>query len=254
MTGSVDDEQTRLGYRAYVEDAEHMRVYSEYQERYAASPRESDKVLIELVRQHAPEGGSLLDMGCSTGFLLLHLSRLLSGLELHGADMAGDVVASCRADERLEGIEFHEENMLHLELDRTFDVVTANAALMFFQPAELRQALAQLGTIVAPGGHLIGFGYVLPFDVRLEIVETSSAFPEGLLFFFRGEREVRDDLVGAGFDEVAFWPSHIPIDLPQPDDPAEIRSWTRRANDGTGLAFRGSLYQPWCHFVARKAV
>jgi SAM-dependent methyltransferase len=247
-----DAELTRLGYRAYFEDAEHMRIYSEYQERYATSPRESDKVLIELVRRHAPEGGSLLDMGCSTGFLLLHLSRLLPALELHGADMAAEVIAACRADERLTGIEFHEQNMLDLRLDRTFDVVTANAALMFFQPAELREAFVQLGMVVAPGGHLIGFDYVLPFDVRLEIVETSSAFPEGLLFFFRGEREVRKDLEAAGFEEIAFWPFHIPIDLPEPEDPSEIRSWTRRANDGTGLAFRGSLYQPWCHFVARK--
>src|SRR3954452_23636356 len=103
-------EQTRLGYRAYVEDAEHMRIYSEYQERYATSPRESDKVLIELVRQHAPDGGSLLDMGRSTGFLLLHLSRLLPGRELHGPDRPVAVAPACRADERLEGIEFHEEN------------------------------------------------------------------------------------------------------------------------------------------------
>jgi SAM-dependent methyltransferase len=246
-------EQTRPGYRDYVDDAAHMRTYSDYQERYAETPRESDKVLIELVREHVPDSGSLLDMGCSTGNFLLHVSRLLPGLELHGADMAGDVIAACRANERLSGIDFHEENMLDLKLDRSFDAVTVNAALMFFTPEELRRALAALGSIVSPGGHLIGFDYVQPFEAQVEIVETSRAFPSGLRFFFRSEQQVRDDLDAAGFADVTFQPFHVPINLPRPDDPGDIRSWTRRADDGTGLAFRGSLYQPWCHFVARKA-
>lgn len=242
----------RPGYRDYVGDAEHMRAYAAYQERYAGSLRESDRVLIELVREHAKPGASLLDMGCSTGNLLLHLSHLAPELELHGADMVGEIVEACRADERLAGVEFYEQDMLDLKLERSFDIVTANAALMFFTPEELRRALGQLGTIVNPGGHLIAFDYVQTVDVSVEIVETSRAFPKGLRFFFRGEREVRDLLDEAGFDEVALTPFHIPIDLPQPEDPAELQTWTRRTADGTGLSFRGGLYQPWCHLVARK--
>lgn len=242
----------RPGYRDYVGDSAYMRTYADYQERYAEVPRESDRVLIDLVRRHAPDTGSLLDVGCSTGNLLRHLSRLAPRLELHGADMAADVIAACRADERLTGIEFHRLDMLDLELDRLFDVVTVNAALMFFTPEELGRALAQLGAIVEPGGHLIGFEYVQWFDVRLEIVETSRAFPDGLRFYFRGEREMRELLGAAGFAEVTFAPFDVPLDLPRPENPADIGSWTRRTGDGIGLAFRHSLYQPWCHFVARK--
>jgi ubiquinone/menaquinone biosynthesis C-methylase UbiE len=231
-----------------------MRAYAAYQERYADSLRESDRVLIELVREHATPGASLLDMGCSTGNLLLHLSHLVPELELHGADMVAEIIADCRADERLAGIEFYEQDMLDLQLDRTFDIVTANAALMFFTTEELRQALGQLGSIVAAGGHLVVFDYVQPFDVGLEIVETSRAFPQGLRFFFRGEREMRELLAAAGFEDVTLHPFHIPIDLPRPEDPADLRTWTRRTPEGTGLSFRGGLYQPWCHLVARKGV
>lgn len=167
--------------------------------------------------------------------------------------MVADIIAACRADDRLAGIEFYEQDMLDLRLDRTFDIVTANAALMFFMPEELRRALAQLGSVVVSDGHLVVFDYIQPADVALEIVETSRAFPEGLRFFFRGEREMREMLAAAGFDDVTFRPFHIPIDLPQPEDPAELRTWTRRTADGTGLSFRGGLYQPWCHLVARKA-
>lgn len=229
-----------------------MRAYAAYQERYAGSLRESDRELIELVREHAKPGASLLDVGCSTGNLLLHLSHAIPGLELHGADMAAEIIAACKADERLAGIEFYEQDMLDLRFDRAFDVVTANAALPFFTPEELRQALSQLGSVVTPGGHLVVFDWVHPFDVGLEIVETSQAFPQGLRFFFRGERQMRELLDEAGFDEVTLRPFHIPIDLPRPEDPADLRTWTQRTADGTGLSFRGGLYQPWCHLVARK--
>jgi SAM-dependent methyltransferase len=243
----------RPGYREYVEDAEHMRVYSDYQRRYAETLRESDRVLVDLVREHARPGASLLDMGCSTGNLLGHLKRLTPELELHGADVVASVIEDCRADPALAGIEFHTLDMLDLDLDRRFDIVTANAALMFFTPEEFARALAQLGTIVAPGGHLIAFDYVHPFDQQIALVETSSAFPEGLKLFFRGEGVVDEALAAGGFEAGSYRAFEIPIDLPRPDDRSAIKTWTRRTDDGVGLSFRGTLFQPWCHFVARKA-
>jgi 2-polyprenyl-3-methyl-5-hydroxy-6-metoxy-1,4-benzoquinol methylase len=71
------------GYREDVSDATHMRSYASYQRRYGHVLRESDRELIERVRARTVDGASLLDVGCSTGSLLLHLSRLLPELELH---------------------------------------------------------------------------------------------------------------------------------------------------------------------------
>jgi ubiquinone/menaquinone biosynthesis C-methylase UbiE len=232
-----------MGYRDYVGDTRHMRAYAEYQQRYADTLRESDKVLIELVR--AQGGASLLDVGCSTGNLLVHLSRLLPELELHGADLVEDIIEANRA--ALPSIEFHVANMLDLQLGRTFDVVVVNASLMFFTPGELRTALSELARVVAPGGALLGFDYVQPFDQELEIVETSAAFPDGLRLFTRSERTMREAFAAGGLVEPVFAPFALALDLPRPD-PGSIRTWT----PAPGMSFRGSLYQPWCHFAARK--
>src|SRR5262245_62084252 len=60
-------------YQTHVADAR----YDVYQDRYRNSIRESDKVLIEMIRS-VVEGrsASLLDIGCSTGNLLRHIKRL----------------------------------------------------------------------------------------------------------------------------------------------------------------------------------
>jgi SAM-dependent methyltransferase len=222
-----------------------MRAYAGYQQRYAGTLRESDRVLIALIRAHAAPGASLLDMGCSTGNLLRHLAG--HGLELHGADMVAEVVDAARADPALADVAFHVQDMLDVTLERTFDIVTVNAALMFFTPQELDRALARLATLLAPGGHLIGFDYVHAFEQELEIVETSAAFPDGLRMFMRSERSLRAALAAAGLEPGAFAPFELPLDLPRPAR-EDIATWTPHP----GQSFRGSLFQPWCHFTARK--
>ena len=69
-------------YREYVTDQAFLREYNAYQAKYAHEIRESDKVLIELVRaivkghDNAEGRLRLLDVGCSTGNLLLHLGTV----------------------------------------------------------------------------------------------------------------------------------------------------------------------------------
>jgi SAM-dependent methyltransferase len=237
-----------ISYRDYVEDVAHMRTYAAYQQRYAEALRESDKVLIDLVRAHVRPGASLLDVGCSTGNLLLHLSRLLPELELHGVDLVAEIIEADRSDAALAGIEFGVADMLALDLGRTFDIVTVNASLMFFTPDELRAAIAGLGAVVAPGGALIGFDFVNPFDQELELLETSAGFPDGLRMFMRSERAWSAAIADAGLADPSFSAFEIPLEIQRPDDVTDIRTWT----PAPGLSFRGSLFQPWCHFTTRK--
>ena len=66
--------------------------YDDYQQRYRDSIRESDKVLIDLIREAAAgRPARLLDIGCSTGNLLRHIRRLVPGLDLHGGDLAASL-------------------------------------------------------------------------------------------------------------------------------------------------------------------
>ena len=63
----------------------------------------------------------------------------------------------------------------------------------------------------------------------------------------------------SGFDDVQFAPFEIPIDLPRGrtvgDNESgfeDLNSYTVRSEAGDRLLFRGTLFQPWCHLIARK--
>ena len=240
-------------YKEYVADREFIEDYSVYQRKYAEQVRESDRVVIDIVTELADgrEGLRVLDIGCSTGNLLRHLRNLVPGLELTGGDLTPEVLEGCRADPELEGVEFEEMDLLDLPRER-FDVVIANAVLYLMSDEEFERAAASIAGALREGGHFVAFDFFHPFEQELEIRETSRTHPRGLMLHFRPFDVGREVLGGAGFGEVDFRPFEIPIDLPRHEDDGELISYTRGAADGGRLLFRGTLFQPWCHAVARK--
>jgi SAM-dependent methyltransferase len=245
-------------YLEYVSNAQHMQSYSEYQKRYATRIRESDKVLIELVRgirrTHPPEQPlALLDIGCSTGNLLLHLKHLVPALTLWGGDMARDVVADCQTNPELAGIRFEEMDVLDLGHLNQFDVVVANVMLFVLGEEQFDRALCNIAAALRSHGRLVAFDYFHPFEQQIQILEKSAFFPEGLPLHMRGYARVETALARAGFAQPVFTPFEIPIDLEPPADRTSIyNSHTVRVADGRRLCFRGVLNQPWCHLVAQK--
>ena len=248
----ADDIRSHLGFKNYVEDAAHMRAYAEYQKKYARTIRESDKVLIELLRARAAPGARLLDLGCSTGNLLLHLKHALPGIALAGGDIVGSIIAANRENPELAGIEFLELDMLALPAAPQYDVVVTNAALMFFAPEEFQRAIASIGRAVRPGGWFLAFDLFHPFEQEIDLIETSSRHPSGLRFHFRSYQAVRRALDGARLSDPEFAFFSMPIALPRPLDPSDITSYTVETVEQQRLSFRGALYQPWCHLSARK--
>jgi SAM-dependent methyltransferase len=245
-------------FRDYVSDDTYMTLYNEYQNRYAARMRESDRVLIDLVRRVAAgrpadgNGVSVLDLGCSTGNLLLHLKANFQGLELFGGDVVKSAIEQCRSNPMLKGIQFNEMDIFELPLDRMYDIVVTNAVLWAFDDAQFPAALRNIGRLLTTDGTLLAFEQFHPFQQELSIVERSKYHPDGLTLYLRGYEVVRSAFAGAGFASVEFQPFNIPIDLPRPSDSSEINSYTVNTVDGARMSFRGALFQPWCHVVARK--
>jgi trans-aconitate methyltransferase len=242
-----------LSYRDYVGDGAHMEAYGAYQQKYAARIRESDRKLISLIESHAgdAQGKTLLDMGCSTGNLLLHLKHALPGLALEGADLAEETIAGNSRNPALSGIRFRVMDMLEVA-GESHDVVVANAALMFFDDAEFERAVLNLAHAVAPGGLLAVFDLFHPFEETITLVETSVAHPRGLKLSFRSYAQVRRVVEAGGLETPTFEAWSMPIDLPRPADPADLTSYTVKTDSGERLSFRGALCQPWCHMVARR--
>src|SRR5205823_10590381 len=129
--------------------------------------------------------------------------------------------------------------------DRRFDIVTCNKVLPFFPEGEFDRVIGNIAHVLRGGGALIVFDWFHPFDQDLESVERSEPFPEGWRIFVRSYDFVSRYLRKHRFHDIEFTPFEIPIDMPKPDDPADVKTYTVRTDTGKRLQFRGVMYQPW---------
>jgi SAM-dependent methyltransferase len=247
---------TKDHYLSYVSDDKMIGSYKDYQKKYRVEPRESDKVAIDLVAGVTAEKQdiSILDVACSTGNFLYHLRNRFPLAHLTGADLAVGFIENCERDAELAGINFIIADLLNLRDIGRFDVITANAVTYLFDWPEYRTALKSIADALNPGGVYVGFEFVNPFSVQdLTIVETSDWNPDGLTLRIRPMKKVEQAIKESGFESVAFHPFKLPIDLKHPGFDADVMTYTVRDEFGERMAFRGSLYQPWCHIVAYKS-
>jgi SAM-dependent methyltransferase len=255
-----------FSYKQYVTDQTFTEKYQAYQKRYSTEPRESDKVIIELVRNLSSASlrpGNpvrLLDIGCSTGNLLYHLKRNIAGIEFVGADMVPSILDECRRNADLNGIRFEERNVLDLGYTGAFDIITVNAVLYMLDDGQFRQSIVSIEKALRPGGRLFVFDFFHEFNQDLAILEKSKSHPDGLMLHFRPRSTTKRILEDHGFSGIRFLPFSIPIDLAlgkkfsdDEDGFEDLNSHTIKDESGARMLFRGTLYQPWCHLVAQKA-
>lgn len=248
-----------FSYQDYVADEAFLKAYNEYQKKYSGTVRESDKKMIALVHDIA-NGMSdadgdlprLLDIGCSTGNFLLHLKRMMGEkLRLCGGDLARSSIEACRNTPDLEGVEFDLLNILDLPREH-YDIVVANVVLYLFSEEEYRKALKSIYGALRPGGSLVIYDFAHDFPQEIEIMEKTADHPEGLRLCFRSHEAVAAAFKEAGFASWDFQPFELPIDLPRVDNGTDVITYTRKDEHGERMAFRGVLFQPWCHMIARK--
>ncbi len=252
-------EKSATSYDEYVKDEVFLREYHAYQEKYALNIRESDKVLIGMIGEafsrHDPAKGrfQLLDIGCSTGNLLLHLKNAFPGMSLVGGELAESSLEICRTNPMLSGIRFERLDMLDLPYQAEFDLIVANAVAVYFYWDEYAKAARSCYRALKERGAYLAFEWLHPFVHQdITIVETSVGHPNGLRICFRPMPKVMSVFKGAGFSNVSFQPFELPIELPQPDFDQNVDSYTVKSADNRNLCFRGTLFQPWCHLSATK--
>ena len=243
---------TDRGYEKYVKDEAFLADYNDYQKRYAGQIAERDKVMLGLVAEKTRGQGSLLDIGCSTGNLLLHLKRAFPEMKLTGGELAESSLAEARANPDLTGVEFQTMDML--EIDGQYDCITANAITYLFRWPEYERAIQSIARALKPGGTFISFDWYHPFEGQdIAITEITEGHPEGLPIHARSYGRVSRTFTKAGLDAVDFHPFFMPFDIPEPEDKSGTPvTYTVKQENGNRLSFRGSLHQPWCHVTATK--
>jgi SAM-dependent methyltransferase len=251
--------QEKFSYDQYVTDAKFLDEYNAYQAKYAATVRESDKVIIEIIREEfsrrksslAGQRLSVLDIGCSTGNLLMHLKGAFGGtIDLSGGDLAQSSLDMCRANPELEDVKIDVMDIFNLPA-RCADVIVVNAVLYMFDEEEFKRAWSSLSNASRSGGSVVVYDFAHPFAQDIEIIERTDSHPDGLRLCFRPQSKIQAVVEGAGMRSIEFRPFTLPIDLERRRDD-EIITYTVKDEGGRRMAFRGTLFQPWCHMIARK--
>ena len=240
-----------MDYREYVVDSQFLDGYNAYQAKYATQIPERDKATMKLVaRLTGGKRARVLDIGCSTGNLLMHMRRFFPKLDLCGGELAESSLGIARQNPELNTVKLLKMDMLAIE--GIYDVIVSNAVTYLFDDALFERAARSVFSALAPGGAWIDFDWFSPFnDQRVTINETTPSHPHGLDIHIRPYNQVARTLRSIGFGEVEFHPFEIPIDLPKPatfDGAPE--TFTVRTEEGKRLQFRGALVQPWCHLIA----
>lgn len=241
----------RVGSKGYMEGE-----YAEYQARYRAKPKESDEGIFSLLSKFLSERREkhcvVMDVGCHTGNLLYHLKNRFPGLELVGGDIFPEIVEQCRKDPALDGVKFEVMDLLGMDLKGAADVLILSAVMFRFNDDEHERAWRAIASAIRPGGAVIVFDFYHQFRQTVRIADETDAHPKGLILTLRSQTSLATLLHDVGFSEPEFTPFKISIDLPLKDAADGVSTHTRLAKDGERLQFRGAIYQPWCHMLARK--
>jgi SAM-dependent methyltransferase len=140
----------------------------------------------DLAREH---GGPILELGCGSGRVLLHLAR--EGLETYGVDSSPAMLDLARR--RLahqpalaQRVHLLEADFTRLDLQRAFPLVLLpfNTFAHLTESAAIREALAAIAAHLAPGGSAV---FALPNPIPIFGSPT-----EGLVL----ERTFRDESRG----------------------------------------------------------
>lgn len=243
-----------MSYDDYVKDGKFLEGYNEYQRRYASQIPERDKVTLQLIEQIAGRPGAMiLDIGCSTGNLLLNLKRAFPQAQLFGGELAEPSLEVARSNPELRSVTLETMDMLAIPRRGEFDVVISNAVTYLFDDAQFERAAKSVHGALKAGGAWIDFDWFSPFvDQRVTINEVSPSHPDGLDIHIRTQKHATTMLSAIGFKSVVFEAFQIAIDLPFQGLEGNPISYTRRTDEGKRMQFRGVLYQPWCHLVARR--
>jgi SAM-dependent methyltransferase len=159
----------------------------EYQARFDALAAEGRDVHGEATFVRAYQPSTVLDAGCGTGRVAIELAR--HGIDIVGVD--GDASMIDTARRRAPELDWREQDLIELGLDRTFDIVVMAGNVPLFTPPGTQPALVTgCARHVSPGGHLIaGFQLDRGYTARQYDTDCAAA---GLVFVERFSTWTRD--------------------------------------------------------------
>ena len=113
--------------------------------------RARNRLIVSTLRRHFPGAGSLLELGCGTGFVLAALREAFPSWRLVGSELYEEGLAVARA--RLSGVELVQADARALPFRDEFDVVGAFDVLEHVQ--EDGEVLREMHAAARRGGGIV---------------------------------------------------------------------------------------------------
>jgi len=162
------------------------RVYNEFG--WNEYPRVFGEAVIQWLAIHGADVHTALDLGCGTGVLCEALSA--RGIDTLGVDLSEDMIAVASA--RAPGLRYRVGNMVTLETERRFDLVTCTGdALNHVTDIEdIRRVFRNVHRALNPGGLFVfdllradevplGEPFEAPLSDRLTVRFSAARDAEG---------------------------------------------------------------------------
>lgn len=145
---------------------------------------------LEQIAQALPIAGTVVDLGCGNGALLLPLAELFPKLQFVGVDLSENMLKMAekeRAKRQLKNVSFLQENFTQLAsiADNSIDFVYCSMAIHHLPTIlTLNETCQEVGRVLAPQGgfFIVDFGR-LKSDraIRLFVDDAAKETPQVLL-------------------------------------------------------------------------
>lgn len=152
-----------------------------------------DRQLLDRFAERLRGQGVVCDMGCGPGQIARYLAD--RGVEAAGVDLSPGMVAQAAALN--PDIRFYQGNMLALgQPDGDWAGIAAFYSIIHIPPAEVVDALREMGRVLRPGGLLL-----LAFHIGDEVVRQEEMWgrPVALDFWFYTPAQMVGYLEAAGY-------------------------------------------------------
>ncbi len=195
--------------------------YYDQQAELWSSHRKGDFWLPEIQRLHnlAPEGGKLLEVGCSVG---AEAGELAQFFDYTGIDLSlGSLVAARQAHPDLR---FLEQSLYELDFgDSEFDVLWSAATYLHVPKAKLAEALREARRVLKPNG--VAFFSVREGDSEGMVEQLSYGKPSLRFMAHYTPEEFAQVLTEAGFEVI----DHYSRPASKPGYPNHLAAFVRRS-------------------------
>ncbi|MCI0763271.1 malonyl-ACP O-methyltransferase BioC [Bacillus sp. TL12] len=124
-------------------------------DQYASVQKKMAQQLLSIMKKHYHKMSSIriLELGCGTGYLTEQLAVFFPNAEIIAIDFAESMIAVAKTRNHVESVTFRCEDIEHLTLSESFDVIISSATFQWLN--DLQITLKNLYRYLFEGGLLL---------------------------------------------------------------------------------------------------